>query len=91
MQHLILVSGFEEEFGIDLDPEEAVEMYKDFATFKRIVSGSEWRRGGPPHMPKSVFSGVRISGVAGAVPKNAVNNLTDHDFCPDEDRRRSSP
>lgn len=37
MQHLILVSGFEEEFGLDIDPEEAVEMYKDFATFKRIV------------------------------------------------------
>jgi acyl carrier protein len=37
MQHLIVVSGFEEEFGIDLDPEEAVEMYKDFATFKRIL------------------------------------------------------
>jgi acyl carrier protein len=37
MQHLILVSGFEEEFGLDLDPEEAVEMYNDFATFKRIV------------------------------------------------------
>ena len=36
MQHLILVAGFEEEFGVDLDPEEAVEMYKDFATFKRI-------------------------------------------------------
>lgn len=37
MQHLIVVAGFEEEFGIDVDPEEAVEMYKDFATFKRIV------------------------------------------------------
>lgn len=37
MQHLILVSGLEEEFGLDLDPEEAVEMYKDFGTFKRIV------------------------------------------------------
>lgn len=37
MQHLIVVAGFEEEFGVDLDPEEAVEMYKDFATFKRIV------------------------------------------------------
>ena len=37
MQHLILVSGFEEEFGVDLDPEEAVEMYKNFATFKRLV------------------------------------------------------
>lgn len=37
VQHLIAVAGFEEEFGIDLDPEEAVEMYKDFATFRRIV------------------------------------------------------
>ena len=37
MQHLILVSGFEEEFGVDVDPEEAVEMYKDFATFKRVI------------------------------------------------------
>ena len=37
MQHLILVSGFEEEFGIDVDPEEAVDMYEDFATFRRIV------------------------------------------------------
>jgi acyl carrier protein len=37
MQHLILVSGFEEEFGVDVDPEEAIDMYKDFATFKRVV------------------------------------------------------
>lgn len=37
MRHLIVVAGFEEEFGIDLDPEDAVEMYKDFATFKRIL------------------------------------------------------
>lgn len=37
MQHLIVVAGCEEEFGVDLDPEEAVEMYKDFATFKRIL------------------------------------------------------
>jgi acyl carrier protein len=37
MQHMILVSGFEEEFGVDVDPEEAVDMYKDFATFKRVV------------------------------------------------------
>jgi acyl carrier protein len=37
MQHLMLVSGFEEELGIDLEPEEMVEMYADFATFKRIV------------------------------------------------------
>ena len=37
MQHLILVSGFEEEFGVEIEPEETAEMYKDFATFKRIV------------------------------------------------------
>jgi acyl carrier protein len=37
MQHLILVSGFEEELEIDIDPEEAVDMYQDFGTFKRIV------------------------------------------------------
>ena len=39
MQHLILVSGLEEEFGVDVDPEEAVEMYRDFATIKRVVLG----------------------------------------------------
>jgi len=37
MQHLILVSGFEEEFSVEVEPEEAVEMYKDFGTFKRVV------------------------------------------------------
>jgi acyl carrier protein len=37
LQHMILVAGFEEEFGVDVDPEEAVEMYKDFGTFKRIL------------------------------------------------------
>ena len=37
MRHLIVVAGFEEEFGLDVDPEEAVEMYKDFATFKTIL------------------------------------------------------
>ena len=44
MQHLIVVAGFEEEFGVDLDPEEAVEMYKDFATFKRILQQRMERR-----------------------------------------------
>jgi len=39
-------------------------------------------------MAKSVFTGVRVSGVAGAVPKAAVNNLTDHHFCPVEDRKK---
>jgi len=37
MQHLILVSGFEEEFALDVDPEDLVEMYTDFGTFKRVV------------------------------------------------------
>lgn len=37
MQHLMLVSGFEEEFSIDVDPEEAVDMYESFAAFRRIV------------------------------------------------------
>ena len=39
-------------------------------------------------MAKSVFRGVRISGVAGAVPKPVVNNLTDHQFCSEEDRAK---
>ena len=37
MQHLILVSGFEEEFHVEIEPEEAVDMYKDFAAFKKVV------------------------------------------------------
>ena len=37
MQHLILVSGFEEEFGVDVAPEEAVDMYQNFAVFKRVI------------------------------------------------------
>jgi acyl carrier protein len=37
MQHLMLVSGFEEEFRVDVDPEEAVTMYANFATFKKII------------------------------------------------------
>ena len=36
-QHLVLVSGFEEEFGIEIEPEEIAEMYKDFRTFKGVV------------------------------------------------------
>ena len=39
-------------------------------------------------MAKSVFTGVRVSGVAGAVPQAVVNNLTDHEFCPVEDRQK---
>lgn len=37
LQHLILVSGFEEEFDVNVDPDEAVEMYKDFNTFKSVI------------------------------------------------------
>jgi acyl carrier protein len=37
MQHLILVSGFEEEFNIEIEPEDTVEMYNDYGTFERIV------------------------------------------------------
>jgi 3-oxoacyl-[acyl-carrier-protein] synthase-3 len=39
-------------------------------------------------MPKSTFKGVRISGVAGSVPATHVDNLTDHLFCPEEDRKK---
>ena len=39
-------------------------------------------------MAKSVFKGIRISGIAGAVPKAMVNNLTDHRFCPEDDRKK---
>jgi 3-oxoacyl-[acyl-carrier-protein] synthase-3 len=39
-------------------------------------------------MAKSVFKGIRISGIAGAVPKAMVNNLTDHHFCPEDDRKK---
>ncbi len=37
LQHLILVSGFEEEFDLDIDPEEVVEMYENFRSFKKII------------------------------------------------------
>jgi acyl carrier protein len=37
LNHMITVSAFEEEFGLDLDPEEAVEMYESFAAFRRTI------------------------------------------------------
>jgi len=47
LQHLILVSSFEEEFGVDIDPTEVVEMFENFATFKRVVlSKLDRARGG---------------------------------------------
>ncbi len=36
-QHLTLVSGFEEEFDIEIEPEEIPEMYKDFQSFKKNI------------------------------------------------------
>jgi len=39
-------------------------------------------------MPKSVFPHIRISGVAGAVPAAAVDNMRDHGFLPEDDRRK---
>ena len=36
-QHIVLVSAFEEEFDICFEPEEVVEMYKDYQTFKVLV------------------------------------------------------
>ncbi|MBI5643640.1 MAG: hypothetical protein HY954_09240 [Deltaproteobacteria bacterium] len=38
LQHMFLVSGFEEEFGIEIEPEEAVEMYRDYSAFKSVVA-----------------------------------------------------
>jgi len=37
LQHIILVAVFEEEFNISIEPEEIVEMYKDYYTFKSII------------------------------------------------------
>src|SRR5688572_31068528 len=39
-------------------------------------------------MPKSTFRGIRIAGIAGAVPRNVVDNLADHSFCPADDRKK---
>jgi acyl carrier protein len=37
LNHLNLICFFEEEFLIDIEPEEIIEMYKDYKTFKSIV------------------------------------------------------
>ncbi len=39
-------------------------------------------------MAKSVFKGIAIRGIAGAVPGNKVNNLSDHDFCPEDECKK---
>lgn len=37
LNHLVLISAFEEEFSIDIEPEEIIEMNKDYKTFKSII------------------------------------------------------
>jgi len=37
LRHIILVAVFEEEFKISIEPEEIVEMYEDYYTFKNII------------------------------------------------------
>lgn len=37
LQHMFLVSGFEEEFSIEIEPEETVEMYRDYGAFKKVI------------------------------------------------------
>jgi len=39
-------------------------------------------------MAKSTFKGIAISGIAGSVPKNKINNLTDHEFCSEDERKK---
>jgi 3-oxoacyl-[acyl-carrier-protein] synthase III len=39
-------------------------------------------------MAKSVFKGIKISGIAGAVPSSKIRNLTDHNFCSQDDRQK---
>lgn len=39
-------------------------------------------------MAKSLISGVRVTGIAGAVPEAKVDNLTGQTFCSEEDRRK---
>jgi len=36
-KHIVLVSAFEEEFNISVEPEDVVEMYKNYETFKMII------------------------------------------------------
>jgi acyl carrier protein len=34
---MVLVSAFEEEFNISIEPEEVFEMYRDYKTFKTTI------------------------------------------------------
>lgn len=37
LNHLVLISAVEEEFSIEIDPEEIIKMNKDFETFRSII------------------------------------------------------
>jgi len=37
LNHLTLISAFEEEFSIEIEPEEIIEMNKDYKTIKSII------------------------------------------------------
>ena len=37
LDHLNLISSFEEEFSVEIEPEEIKEMNKDYETFKSII------------------------------------------------------
>ncbi len=34
---MVLISAFEEEFNISIEPEEVFEMYRDYKTFKSVI------------------------------------------------------
>ncbi len=36
-KHLILVAAYEEEFDISIEPEEIIDAFKNFLTFKNII------------------------------------------------------
>jgi len=37
LNHLNLIATFEEEFGLDIDPEEMPDMMKNFEAFKTVI------------------------------------------------------
>jgi 3-oxoacyl-[acyl-carrier-protein] synthase-3 len=38
-------------------------------------------------MAKSIFKNIAIKGIAGSVPKNKVNTVSDNNFCPEDERK----
>ena len=37
-KHMMLISSFEEEFDISIEPEEIVDMYKSYGAFKAVIN-----------------------------------------------------